>query len=97
MEKNPILNRHPELKELVQVFKTEVQNAQRPANEIILVDQDVMRILKISKRKLDYMKSNLEIPFSQPKERSICYYRLSDILSYVEKGRVEAADAKLKF
>ena len=63
MEQSFLFNRYPELKELISLFRYEIQNAQRPADEVILNDQDVMRILKISKRKLADMKSKREIPY----------------------------------
>lgn len=93
---HPIFNRYPDLKELVHIFRHEMQQAQRPANEIILNDQSVMKILKISKRKLEYMKAAREIPYSQSKQRSCCYYLLSDILAWIEKNRVNIIEPKFK-
>ena len=87
-EKHPILNRYPELKELVSIIRDEVQRHQRPANETILYDEDVTKLLGISKRKLEYMKAGLEIPFiNPPMQRD--YFILSDILEWLSKYRVE--------
>lgn len=87
-EKHPILNRYPELKELVNIIRDEVQRHQRPANETILYDEDVQKILGVSKRKLEYMKAGQEIPYiNPPMQRD--YYILSDILEWLSKYRVE--------
>lgn len=82
---HPIINRHPELKELVGIIRHEIQQAQRPAEEIVLTDEDVMKILKISKRTLDDFKKNQVLPRHQPIPRSKCFYLLSDILNWLKK------------
>ena len=58
MNKPSIFLKHPELKEFFYLIRYEIQQAQRPADEIILDDEDVMRHLKISKRKLQYLKAD---------------------------------------
>ena len=63
---HPILKRYPELKELVIIIRNEVQRHQRPACETILHDEDMMKMLGVSKRKLEYMKANCEVPFYNP-------------------------------
>jgi hypothetical protein len=78
------------------LFRREVMNAKRPAEEVILTDQDVMRMLQISRRKLDGMKAAEDIPFHQPRPRSSCYYLLSDILAWLKASRVESITNKLK-
>ncbi len=85
-----LFSRYPELRELIQIIRYEIQQAQRPAKEVILTDQDVMRMLKISKRKLDSLKSGRIIPFHQPVPRSSAYYLLADILQWLGKSRVES-------
>jgi hypothetical protein len=96
MSEYVLLNRHPEIRELISIFRYEVQKAQRPATEVILIDQDVMKMLGISERKLDYMKAKRIIPFSQPIPRSSCYYLLSDILLWINKSRMESLENQLK-
>lgn len=96
MNEHPIFSRYPDLKEFVRILKIEIQNAQRPSNEIILTESDVLKILKISDRKLKYMKARREIPYSQPIPRSKCYYLLSDILEWLDKSRVESIDNSFK-
>jgi hypothetical protein len=92
-----LFHKHPELKEFFLLMRHEIQHAQRPADEIILCDEDVMKILKISKRKLQYMKSERSISYSLLKTRS--YYLLSDILEILKETRIEgfAKDIRIKY
>jgi hypothetical protein len=87
-----VFTRYPELKELVYIFRHEVQKAQRPAEEIILTEEYVLRLLRISKRKLCYMRASRIIPFSQPLPQSSCYYLLSDILKWINNSREESVE-----
>lgn len=96
MEKTILLERYPFLKELIGIFRYEVQQAQRPANQVVLNDEDVLKMLKISKRKLQSMRSDNLIPFSRPIPKSACYYLLSDILEWLKKSRVEAVNLRIK-
>lgn len=86
-----IFNRYPELKEILSLIRYEIQQAQRPADEVILDDQDVMRHLKISKRKLQYLKAYFVIPFHyfEP-DKPRTYYLLSDILQILKDNRIES-------
>ncbi len=88
-EKHPIFSRYGELKEFIRILQYEVQQAQRPANEIILDDDRVMKMLNISKRKLQYMKSGQEIAYHTPGEGNRTYFLLSDVLEWLRKGRTE--------
>lgn len=92
-----LLSRHPELKELVGIIRYEVQQAQRPAHEIILSDEDAMRVLKISKRTLESLKQNRLIPRHQPVPRSKSYYLLSDLLAWLKSSRIDSIDNENKF
>lgn len=91
------LKKYPELKEFLHLVRHEIQQTQRPANEVILDDEDVMQILKICKRKLQYLKSGGQIPFHKPLSGSRSYYLLSDILEWLEKNRTESISNKRKF
>jgi hypothetical protein len=91
MDKHSIFLKHPELKEFFYLIRYEMQQAQRPADEIILDDEDVMHHLKISKRNLQYMKADGVIPFHYfvpGKPRT--YYLLSDILQILKENRIES-------
>lgn len=90
MKEYTLFNRNPDLKELIYIFRYEMQKAQRPANEVILYDQDVMRMLGISKRKLDYLRADRLISYSQSQPHSSYYYLLSDILQWINNSRIES-------
>ena len=95
-EKHPIFTRYPDLKEFVGILRHEIQQAQRPATEIILDDEKVMQILRISKRKLQYMKSKRQITFHTPISGNRTYYLLSDILKWMSDNRVESLLEKIR-
>lgn len=86
-----IFKRYPELKEILSLIRYEIQQAQRPADEVILDDQDVMRHLKISRRKLQYLKAYGIIPihYLEP-DKPRTYYLLSDILYILKENRIES-------
>lgn len=91
MDKRSIFLKHPELKEFFYLIRYEIQQAQRPAEEIILGDEDVMRHLKISKRKLQYLKADGYIPFHFfTPDGPRTYYLLSDILQILKENRIES-------
>jgi hypothetical protein len=92
-----ILQKYPELKEFILILRHEIQQAQRPANEILLDDNDVMKMLKISKRKLQYLKSGGSIPYHTPAGGVRTYFLLSDILEWVKISRTESLNNNLKF
>lgn len=96
MHTHTIFQRYPDLKEFLRILQYEIQQAQRPANEIVLDDQKVMEILKISKRKLQYLKSQRVIPYHTPKSGNRTYYLLSDILDWLKTNRVENISAQLR-
>src|SRR5258706_6469991 len=86
-----ILRRYPDLKELVRIIRDEVLRNQRPPEETILQDEDIMKLLGISKRKLEYMKKGREICYiNPPMQRD--YFILGDILEWFRKYRVESID-----
>ena len=95
MQDNSIFNKYPELIEFIRILRYEVQQAQRPANEIILDDEAVMAMLKICKRKLQTLISEKKIPthkFDPDSPRR--YYLLSDLLDILRKNRIEAVTPK---
>jgi hypothetical protein len=87
-----------EIKDLLNLIRYEIQQTQRPAIEIILDDEDVMKRLKISKRKLQYLKSGRTIPFHTIESGGTrTYYLLSDILDLLKSNRIETVQQTLKF
>ena len=56
-------DRWPELKGLVDEIDEKISRVSLPADQVILDDVDVMRILKISKRKLAQLRADRKIKF----------------------------------
>ena len=97
MSTSSIFERHPELRDFLYQIRREIQQAQRPADEIILDDQDVMRILKISKRKLQYLRADGVIPYHYFEPGgSRAYYLLADILRILKENRVDSISNRRK-
>jgi hypothetical protein len=94
--KYPLLNRHPEVKELFFLFRDMLQDIQRPPDQTVLGDEDVMQMLKISKRTLATMKAERVIPYSQERKGMPCRFLLSDILDYINKHRIESYENQRK-
>ncbi len=90
-----LLKKIPELEELVRAFRYEVQQANRPASEVVMDDVDLQKFLKISKRKTAELRANGLIKYSKPDGK--VFYILSDVLEYVSKNTVEPIDINIKF
>ena len=86
---NTYLNRWPELADFLKDMEDRVNKALRPANEVILDDLELQRILYISKRTSASLREQRLIPFH--KSQGKIYYLLSDVLEYIKRNRVEAA------
>lgn len=86
---NTYLNRWPELADFLKDVEDRVNKALRPANEVILDDLELQRILYISKRTSASLREQRLIPFH--KSQGKIYYLLSDVLEYIKRNRVEAA------
>jgi len=93
-EEYPFLKDNRQLKEVFQILRTELQRHLRPANETILYDEHLMKILGVSKRKLEYMKSGREIPYYDPPMQRD-YFILSEILQWLSKYRVAPIENRL--
>jgi hypothetical protein len=92
-EQYPFLKTRPELEEFVRILRIEAQCHKRPAEQTVLLDEHVMQLLGVSKRKLEYMKANRELPFfNPPMQRD--YFLLSDILDWLKKYKVQAIGIK---
>ena len=96
IDEHPIFSRYRELKDFIGIMRYEIQRAQRPASEIILDDEAVMKILRILKRSLATMREERKIPFSQEEKGRPCRYLLSDILDYINRYRIESTDNQRK-
>lgn len=81
----------PAYQEFLHTLRYEIQQAQRPACETILDDEDAMRTLKFSKRKLQTLKSERIIPYHYLEPDGVrTYYLLSDILQMLKENRIES-------
>lgn len=77
-----LLQRNPELKQILAELKNEFINVSRPANEIILDDVDLRNLLKVSPRTTANYRANGQIPYSQHGNGKI-FYVYSDILKFI--------------
>jgi hypothetical protein len=91
-----LFQRYPELKEFVKLLRHEIQQAQRPANEIVLNDEEVMKILSVCKRTLCTMKSEKVIAYSQEATGKPSRFLLSDVIAYINKHRIDTIESQRK-
>ena len=83
-----------EFDELIRTIRYEVQQAQRPPEEVIYDDVDLRNLLKVSKRTTATWREKGIITFS--KLGGKIYYRLSDILSLLKQTEIPAVNANIK-
>lgn len=96
MELPSLFKKYPELRDLLLMIDYLIGQSSRPASEVILTDQQVMKLLNISERKLDEYKAERKIKYSQERPRARCYWRLADILEWLHKNSIEPIDDNLK-
>ncbi len=89
-----LFKRHPELQEIMAQIINELQNATRPANEIILDDVTLREKLKVSKRTTATYRQQGLIAYSQYGNGKVFYF-LSDVLEFIKKYRVDSFDSNL--
>lgn len=94
MESNLSRQAKVELQELLENVSNKIVENQRPANETLLDDDDVMDRLKICKRKLASLRADGTIPYSKIGRKII--YKWSDILEVVERNRSPSTKDKLR-
>lgn len=87
---NAYSNRWPELVDFLKDIDNRINKALRPANEVILDDVELQRMLFISKRKSAMLREQRLLPYH--KSSGKIYYLLSDVLDYIKRHRVEATD-----
>ena len=86
----------PGWEEIIRQIRFEISQAQRPAEEIILDDIELCNQLKISKRKSASMRDEREITYHQKTKHGKVYYKLSDVLEYINRFRIEANSNQFK-
>ena len=89
-----LINRYPGIDELLHLIRYEVQQAKRPAEEVILDDVDLRKFLNVSKRTTAYWREKGVITYS--KLGGKIYYRLSEILRLIKENEIPAVNANLK-
>lgn len=81
-----------EIKESIQKIlnsiRLELYKCQRPADEIIIDNKGLMNMLKISKRTSALMREKRLITYS--KIGHLIYYKLSDILEFINNNQVRS-------
>ncbi|MFN9109472.1 MAG: helix-turn-helix domain-containing protein [Pseudomonadota bacterium] len=82
-----------ELKECLKEIHYSFLNASKDPAHIILDDVDLRNLLKISKRKAAYMRSQGRIAFS--KDQGKVFYTMSDVLDYLKRHRIDVVSSKL--
>jgi len=85
MQSSEIFNRPLKAQDFIKEIRAEFLKTQRPANEIILRETDLWQFLQISKRSAAYLRSEGLINYS--KVGGKLYYKLSDILSYIDSTK----------
>ena len=80
----------PSYEELIRDIRQELINNQRPPNEVILDETDFCSLLHISKRHAANLRANRLITYS--KSGGKIYYRLSDVLEFIEKNEIKCID-----
>ena len=83
----------PEVEEFLKEINASILNASKDPAHIILDDVDLRNILKISKRKAAYMRSQGKIAYS--KDQGKIFYTMADVLDYLKRNRREAISSKL--
>lgn len=88
---------NPQALELVEEYLKQINccilNTSKDPAHIILDDVDLRNLLKISKRKAAYMRSQGRIAFS--KDQGKVFYTMSDVLDYLKRHRIDIVSSKL--
>jgi hypothetical protein len=77
----------PAAQEFMREFKSEVLKFQRPADQVIIDEVELCSILHISKRHAADLRKEGKIRYS--KDGGKLFYKLSWVLEYIDKHRVE--------
>lgn len=85
----------PSVKEFLREIRLEFANAKRPADQVILDECDFTRTLKISKRQAAKMRAEGVITYA--KIGGKIYYRLSEVLAYIDRYEVKGIHSTNRF
>ena len=78
----------PSAQEFLKELKHEVFKSQRPPEQVILDEVDFCKFLKISKRHAADLRSEGWVSYS--KIGGKLYYKLSDVLNFIERHQVKS-------
>jgi hypothetical protein len=95
LENSDLFKHRPEFIELVKIFRYEIQNAQRPANELIIDDADLQKLLKVCRRTTSNYRSQKLIDHAIIGGK--VFYLYSDVLKAFEKNKIPAIHNQLRF
>lgn len=85
----------PSAEEFLKRLNDQFLNAQRPPEQILLDDAAFCAYLNVSKRHAANLRSRREITYF--KAGGKLYYKLSDVLAFVEKNKVPAICESSRF
>lgn len=80
-------------KEISEIFRHELNEVRRPAEEVILNDAELCRMLKISKRTSATWRANGIIAYH--KVGGIVFYVYADVLEMIKSNRIESIQDNL--
>lgn len=80
--------------EFIKELRHEILKYQRPPDEVILDEVDFCQFLRISKRQAAYLRSEGQVTYS--KIGGKLYYRLSDILSFIERHQIKSVSDNIR-
>lgn len=93
MEHTYLFEKYPELEQVISLIKNQIQDIQKPPDQIVLDDYDLRELLKVSKRTTQNWRDTGMITFSKPGK---IFYKLSSVLEMLEKYEVPAVDKNIK-
>jgi hypothetical protein len=95
LENQNLFKRNPEFLQLVEIFRYEMQHAQRPKEELLLDDVDLQKMLKVSRRTTaNYRAQGLLTYYTIGGK---IFYKWGEVLRDLEKNKVPSVSSKLKF
>lgn len=95
MQSSEHFNKSRSVEEILREIRNEILNLQRPADEILLHDEALCAYLNISKRHSANLRAQRQITYSKSGGR--IYYKLSDVLDFINKNQVKAINTLNRF
>jgi predicted alternative tryptophan synthase beta-subunit len=81
--------------EVRELFQSELLKLSRPADELLLTDEQLCKTLHVSQRLTAQWRRKKQISYL--KIGAKLYYKYSDVLAFAEEHKVEAISQKRKF